>query len=344
MEFLLEDTGLDGTEDENVAGTIDVAELTAMQELLNALQSRVTSLEVDVNAVDAKVLDLTKTVAIETDNLRSDLTVIASTVADFSNLVATKKLTATEASISKATVTDLNVTGDVTLAKRLTADVTADDIDTKTLSAKDASVSKLTATKLGVEDIEVTGTFTVANAKIGTIDADSISSETVTSKKFLVSDELLFNGVSIKQIDISLSGYTNGYLHKLQVKANGILTIKLPEASIVVAPGTISSNYDKLYAAYETDGVWNIYIDGDVDCQALVIGDAEIESSLELKTSVRKNADSNGQPNISNTVKVAVVSSLPRIGQRNVIYVVLGDCAYYCDGQYFYEMASKKRG
>lgn len=343
MEFLLEDTSLDKTEDESVV-TIDTAELTAMQELLDALQAKVTSLEADIETVDSRVTNLTKTTAIGMDNLRSDLTVIASTIADYSKLVATEKLIATEASISKATVTDLNVTGDVKLAKRLTADLTASDVVTKKLSATEATVDNLTATKISTQALEVAGTFKVTATEVETVDADSVSSETVTTKKLQVSDEIQFNGVSIKQIDISLSGYTNGYLHKLQVKANGILTIKLPEASIVVAPGTISSNYDKLYAAYETDGVWNIYLDGDVDCQALVVGDAEIESSLELKTSVRKNADSNGQPNISNTVKVAVVPKLPLLGQRNVIYVVLGDCAYYCDGQYFYEMASKKRG
>lgn len=343
MEFLLDDTGLGKTEDENVV-TIDAVELTAMQELLDALQVKVTSLEADIEAADSKITNLTKTTAIGMDNLRSDLTAIADTVSGYDGLVATEKLTATEASISRATVTDLNVTGDITLTNRLTADLTADDVITKKLSATDATVDNLTATKVVTQDLKVVDTVTIDTADIKSVNADSVSSETVTTKKLQVSDEIQFNGVSIKQIDISLSGYTNGYLHKLQVKANGILTIKLPEASIVVAPGTISSNYDKLYAAYETDGVWNIYLDGDIDCQALVIGDAEIESSLELKTSVRKNADSNGQPNISNTVKVAVVPKLPLLGQRNVIYVVLGDCAYYCDGQYFYEMASKKRG
>lgn len=87
-----------------------------------------------------------------------------------------------------------------------------------------------------------------------------------------------------------------------------------------------------------------LYISQDIDCQALVIGDAEIKVSTVLKTSVRRNADSNGNPNLENTVKVAVVDKLPTIGQRNIIYIVLGDCAYYCDGQYFYEMAAKKRG
>lgn len=342
MDFTLKNNGL---VTESIKNEIenDITKLTADIENLNSQLDEIDTAitRVEANLADQKVKTTALVAAI--DSMLVKATETDKIVTDFSTLINTKKLTAEnasiqEAAISKANITDLNVTNPIT------ADIDNNSITTKALSAENISAAEAEIKGITADNITVNNTLNIDKLTTTEVNTSTLISANSTTDTITVTDKMVFNGIDIKSIDIKASGIDNMHLHKLVIKANGTLIIKLVSSSIIVSASSVTSNYDGLYASYIENGHVVLYISQDIDCQALVIGDAEIKVSTVLKTSVRRNADSNGNPNLENTVKVAVVDKLPTIGQRNIIYIVLGDCAYYCDGQYFYEMAAKKRG
>ena len=342
MDFTLKNNGL---VTESIKNEIenDITKLAADIENLNSQLDEIDTAitRVEANLADQKVKTTALVAAI--DSMLVKATETDKTIADFSTLINTKKLTAENASIqetviSKANITDLNVTNPIT------ADIDNNSITTKALSAENISAAEAEIKGITADNITVNNTLNIDKLATTEVNASTLISANSTTDTITVTDKMVFNGIDIKSIDIKASGIDNMHLHKLVIKADGTLIIKLVSSSIIVSASNVTSNYDGLYASYIENGHVVLYISQDIDCQALVIGDAEIKVSTVLKTSVRRNADSNGNPNLENTVKVAVVDKLPTIGQRNIIYIVLGDCAYYCDGQYFYEMAAKKRG
>lgn len=342
MDFTLKNNGL---VTESIKNEIenDITKLTADIENLNSQLDEIDTAitRVEANLADQKVKTTALVAAI--DSMLVKATETDKIVTDFSTLINTKKLTAEnasiqEAAISKANITDLNVTNPIT------ADIDNNSITTKALSAENISAAEAEIKGITADNITVNNTLNIDKLTTTEVNTSTLISANSTTDTITVTDKMVFNGIDIKSIDIKASGIDNMHLHKLVIKADGTLIIKLVSSSIIVSASSVTSNYDGLYASYIENGHVVLYISQDIDCQALVIGDAEIKVSTVLKTSVRRNADSNGNPNLENTVKVAVVDKLPTIGQRNIIYIVLGDCAYYCDGQYFYEMAAKKRG
>lgn len=345
MDFTLGNTG--PTETTETTGNIEIINETlgSLQDQLDAIRESLSTLSVDYNGFKESSEDSVASISTAIGRMQDDISDNKDSIDDLSNTVTTDTLNATTASISSAHILSLKADSLVDLPeidpdgiKTATGEI--DSLTSDTIEADAATFQNET-----VNTLEVTGSLTVPAFTAAQLTSADLDTESADIEEARISN-LSIGGVPIECEDISFSGWTNGYLHKLDVKANGILVFKLNGASIVVTPGNISSNYDKLYAAYRSDdGYWHIYFDTDLECKLLVIGASTytITDSLVLKSSVRRNADSSGQPNSSDTVKVAVVTQLPTIGQRNVIYVVLGDCAYYCDGQYFYEMASKKR-
>lgn len=341
MEFTLKNNGL------NAAASKEVEEDVAVLELeIKNLQDQLNLINDSIDVINAEVTELkTKDTAIvaSIDSLIVQSNLVEEKLNGLAGLVNTKKLTAETASIQEATISNANIT-ELSTVKPLTSDIVNNDIKTKNitadkLTATDAALDNITAT-----DVKVEGSLAISKLSTDETTANSIKSAAINTDNITVNDKIIFNGIDIKSIDIKASGIDNMHLHKLVVKADGTLIIKSASSSIIVSANNVTSNYSGLYASYIENNEVVLYLSQDIDCQALVIGSATIKASTILKTSVRRNADSNGNPNIENTVKVAVVDKLPVIGQRNLIYVVLGDCAYYCDGQYFYEMASKKRG
>lgn len=345
MDFTLGNTGPIGNDiSTDELNTIN-ERLDTLAEQLNAIQETLRDLVVDYNGFKDRTSQYESVTSRALSDIRFTTTRLGSNINGLSNQVTTRKLNANNASISDATIQRLKVNSLVDLPGIEPESIKTpigeiDSIKADTIESDNATFQNET-----VNTLEVTGSLTVPDFTATQLTSTDLDTENADIEEARISN-LSIDGVPIECEDISFSGWTNGYLHKLDVKANGVLVFKFNGASIVLTPGNVSSNYDKLYAAYMTeDGYWHLYFDTDLEGQLLVIGtsDFTIADSLVLKTSVRRNADSNGQPNSGESVKVVVSTELPRVGQRNVIYVVLGDCAYYCDGQYFYEMASKKR-
>lgn len=339
MNFTLDDTSLTDNEDTVADASVIEAEIASLTQQLNSLRNTVTALDAVMDGYED-----TNTSAHASINaaLSSTQSAIESIQTRLNELETATRVTANEASISEATINSLTVDA-LNLNSTLKADIKSTNATITNATVTNVTADSVTSDNITTDNLTVNNSVTFSEVNIDTVNANSTNTDTLTAETVQVGDELIFNGILIKQVDINCTGLTNGYLHKLDVKADGIVLIKTPDSSVVITGGNVSSNYTGLYAAYNNNGVWSVYFSTDLECQALVIGETVIDAEMVLKSSVRKNSDSNGQPNDSSSVKVAVVSALPTIGQRDVIYVVLGDCAYYCDGQYFYEMASKKR-
>lgn len=345
MDFTLGNTGPVGNDISTDELNTISERLDTLAEQLNTIQETLQSLVVDYAGFKNRTSQSQSVTSRALSDIRSTTIRLGNDIEDLGIKVTTRSLNATNASISNATIQRLKADSLVDLPEIEPRSINTQEGIIDKLSSDVATVGELHASNATVGDLEVQNLLTVHDFNIQNLTSSDLDTESADIEEARIS-KLSVGNVPIECEDVSYSGWTNGYLHKLDVKANGVLIFKLNEASIVLTPGDISSNYDKLYAAYKTeDGYWHVYFDTDLEGQLLVIGtsDFAITDSLVLKTSVRRNADSNGQPNSGESIKVAVVTQLPRVGQRNVIYVVLGDCAYYCDGQYFYEMASKKR-
>ena len=342
MEFVIKNNGIG--QEQNEAQEQFINALSDIESAIDLLKAQVAAINNKNNSQDNSINNLntaTTSIAASLNNLDTEINSLSNSVVALNN-----KNTATlnTASIQAATINELNVTGNTAFNKPITAEINNSKVATTNLSAADGNITSINNTSMQSKNATIENLSVTQSLNIKDIEVDEIVSKNVTSDDVTINDSIIFNGINIKSIDINATGLTNDKLHKLTIKTDGLLVIKLNNASIVITPSSVSSNFSNLYAAYIVNGVHNIYLSSDINCQALVIGSANITTSTVLKTSVRRNVDSNGQPNVENTVKVAVVDKLPTIGQRNVIYVVLGDCAYYCDGQYFYEMAAKKQG
>lgn len=344
MDFTLGNTGPEDNTEE-ISSEINNAIINSIQAQLDAIQESLQSLVADYEGFKNSTTQSQSSMNRALSDIRFSTIKLGNDIDNLDNQVTTRTLNATNASVSDATIQRLKVNSLVDLPgiepesiKTPTGEI--DNLKADTIKSDNATFQNET-----VGTLEVTGALTVPEFTTTQLNSTDLDTESADIEEARIS-KLSVDGVPVECENVSFSGWTNGYLHKLDVKANGVLVFKFNGASIVLTPGNVSSNYDKLYAAYMTeDGYWHLYFDTDLEGQLLVIGtsDFAITDSLVLKSSVRRNADSNGQPNSGESVKVVVSTELPKVGQRNVIYVVLGDCAYYCDGQYFYEMASKKR-
>lgn len=346
MDFTLDNTGpassdISNSELNNISERLD-----ALTEQLNAIQEILQNLVVDYSGFKNSTSQSQSVTSRALSEIRLSNIRLANGLDELVNQVTTRKLNATNASVSDATIQKLKVESLEDLPTIEPRGINTRTGNIEELNSNVISVNELNAGTATVDDLVVQNSLTVPDFNAQQLTSTDLDTDSADIEEARIS-KLSIDGVPMECEDVNFSGWTNGYLHKLDVKVNGVLVFKLNDASVILTPGNVSSNYDKLYAAYRTeDGYWHIYFDTNLECQVLSIGESNfnIIDSLVLKSSVRRNADSSGQPNNSETVKVAVVTQLPRVGQRNVIYVVLGDCAYYCDGQYFYEMASKKRG
>lgn len=342
MDFILENTN----PVDNNAELLQ-QENEKYEELANriaALNDLITQLNADYESLEESISDFRSAVNNTLDDHEQLINDNTDSINSLSNNNTTTNLSATNASISNGTInrlkvnsfTDLPALSPVSIA---TANGSIDDLQSDSITTDELTADTATIDALQANNI-TTDTFDISE-----IETEELHADTAFIDAVQVNNGLAIGGLRIIPSTISLSGWTNGYLHKVDIKTDGMLMLKLNDSAIVLTPGSISSNYDKLYAAYQgNDGTWSLYFDTDLVCNGVAVGldNFNYSSSLVLKSSVRRNADSYGQPNTEG-LKVIVLNTLPSIGQRNVIYVILGDCAYYCDGQYFYEMASKKR-
>lgn len=345
MDFTLGNTGPDNSEIGNDELNVVNERLDALADQLSTIQEALQNLVVDYTGFKNSTSSSQSVTSRALSDISFSTIRLGNDIDNLDNQVTTRTLNATNASVSDATIQRLKVNSLVDLPTIEPRGINTQTGNIDELNSNVISVNELNAGSATVGDLRVQNSLDVPEFNAQKLTSSDLDTESADIEEARIS-KLSVDGVPVECENVSYSGWTNGYLHKLDVKANGVLVFKFNGASIVLTPGNVSSNYDKLYAAYMTeDGYWHLYFDTDLEGQLLVIGtsDFAITDSLVLKSSVRRNADSNGQPNSGESVKVAVVTQLPRIGQRNVIYVVLGDCAYYCDGQYFYEMASKKR-
>lgn len=340
MDFILDDNNV-----ENESSTIEMTSqlIDDISSDINTLKSQVVDIQNDISTIDGTIDSLNTNKSSVNAELGRINTALSDITSRLEAIISDQDINAVSASIqtissNKISAKTLEVEDDIT------TDINNDSVATKSLSANQINSAAINTTSISTDTLNVNGDIEVENLSIsGNLSADTVSASNMEAEN-ISADEITLNGSTIKTINIKASGIDNAHLHKFNVRANGLIVFDLNNATITISGSTVSSNYSGLYSASVSNGIVTLYISEDIDCRAIIIGNAEITSSMVLKSSVRRNADENGQPNIENTVKVAVVGTLPQVGQKNVIYVVLGDCAYYCDGSYFYEMASKKRG
>ena len=160
-------------------------------------------------------------------------------------------VSATEASIQNAHILSLKADSidlpEIEPISIKTPNGDIDSLNTVTITAQNAAVSSA-----NIDNLEVKNSLIVPEFNASKLTSTALETENAGIKEASI-QKLNISGVPIECIDVKYSGWTNGYLHKLNVRANGILIFKLNNASIVVTPGNISSNYDKLYAAYKAD-------------------------------------------------------------------------------------------
>lgn len=340
MDFILDDNNV---ENENSTTEVTNQLIDDISSDINTLKSQVANIEDDISTINGDINSLNtnkSSVNAELGRINTALNNISSRL---EAIINNENINAVSASIQTIIANNISAKT-LEVEDDITTDINNDNVTTKSLNANQIDTHKINTTSLTTDILTVTDELEAEDFTInGDLTADNIVASNMETNTFSA-EEITLNGSIIKTIDIKASGIDNAHLHKFNIRANGLIVFDLNNATITISGSTVSSNYSGLYSASVSNGIVTLYISEDIDCRAVIIGNAEITSSMVLKSSVRRNADENGQPNTENTVKVAVVSTLPQVGQKNVIYVVLGDCAYYCDGSYFYEMASKKRG
>lgn len=339
MEFILDDNNL--KEQSNTTDQL----IDDISSDINAIKVKVANIEDAISTINGSIDGLNSnksSVNVELKRINTTLDSVTSMLEAFIN---DENIYATEASIQKISSNKIS-TKTIEVEDPITAEINNNNITTNSLNANQINTSNINATdSITTDTLKVNGKIETDEFSInGDLTAENVVASNNIETNTFSANEITLNGSTIKTIDIKESGADNAHLHKLNIRANGLVIFDLNNATITISGSIVSSNYSGLYSSSVSNGIVTLYLSNDIECRAVIIGNAEITSSMVLKSSVRRNADENGQPNTENTVKVAVVNTLPQIGQKNVIYVVLGDCAYYCDGSYFYEMASKKRG
>ena len=340
MDFILDDNNVKDTTNTEVTNQL----IDDINSDINTIKAQVANIEDGISTINGDIDSLNNnksSVNAELGRLHDELNSIT---AILKALLNDENIYAVEASIQTISANSIS-TKTIEVENPITADINNENITTNSVNANQINTSNINTTNsITTDKLKVNGELETDNFTInGDLTAENVVASNMETNTFSTK-EITLNGSTIKTIDVKASGIDNAHLHKFSIRANGLVVFDLNNSTITISGSTVSSNYGGLYSASVSNGIVTIYISEDIDCRAVIIGNAEITSSMVLKSSVRRNADENGQPNTENTVKVAVVSALPQIGQKNVIYVVLGDCAYYCDGSYFYEMASKKRG
>ena len=340
MDFILDDNNVKDTTNTEVTNQL----IDDISSDINTIKAQVANIEDGISTINGDIDSLNNnksSVNAELGRLHDELNSIT---AILKALLNDENIYAVEASIQTISANSIS-TKTIEVENPITADINNENITTNSVNANQINTSNINTTNsITTDKLKVNGELETDNFTInGDLTAENVVASNMETNTFSTK-EITLNGSTIKTIDVKASGIDNAHLHKFSIRANGLVVFDLNNSTITISGSTVSSNYGGLYSASVSNGIVTIYISEDIDCRAVIIGNAEITSSMVLKSSVRRNADENGQPNTENTVKVAVVSALPQIGQKNVIYVVLGDCAYYCDGSYFYEMASKKRG
>lgn len=340
MDFILDDNNVEDQTTIKVTNQL----IDDISSDISTIKAQVANIEDGISTINGDIDSLNNnksSVNAELVRLHDELNSIT---AILKALLNDENIYAVEASIQKISANNISAKT-IEVEDPITADINNENVTTNSLNANQINASNINTTdSITTDKLKVNSQLEVSDFTInGGLTAENVVASNMETNTFSAK-EITLNGSTIKTIDIKASGIDNAHLHKFNIRANGLVVFDLNNSTITISGSTVSSNYSGLYSASVSNGIVTLYISEDIDCRAVIIGNAEITSSMVLKSSVRRNADENGQPNTENTVKVAVVSTLPQIGQKNVIYVVLGDCAYYCDGSYFYEMASKKRG
>lgn len=342
MDFILDDNKV---EDKTTTAEVTNQLIDDISSDINTIKAQVANLEDNISTMNGDIDGLNNNKSSVNAELGRINTALDGISGILNALINDENINAVEASIQTISANNIS-TKTIEVEDPITADVNNENITTNSLNANQINTSNIinNTGSITTDKLKVNSELEVNNFTInGGLTAENVVASNMETNNFSAK-EITLNGSTIKTVNIKASGIDNIHLHKFNIRANGLVVFDLNNATITISGSTVSSNYSGLYSASVSNGIVTIYISEDIDCKAIIIGNAEITSSMILKSSVRRNADENGQPNTENTVKVAVVSTLPQIGQKNVIYVVLGDCAYYCDGSYFYEMASKKRG
>lgn len=340
MDFILDDNKVEDNTTIKVTNQL----IDDISSGINTIKAQVADIKDNISTINGDIDSLNNnksSVNAELGRLNTELDAITGILKALCN---DENINAVEASIQTISANNISAKT-IEVEDPITADINNENITTNSLKANKINASNIDNTgSITTDKLKINGELETDNFTInGDLTAKNVVASNMETNTFSA-EEITLNGSTIKTIDIKASGIDNAHLHKFNIRANGLVVLDLNNATITISGSTVSSNYNGLYSASVSNGIVTLYISNDIECRAVIIGNAEITSSMVLKSSVRRNADENGQPNTENTVKVAVVNTLPQIGQKNVIYVVLGDCAYYCDGSYFYEMASKKRG
>ena len=303
LQTVVDGNSADIITNSNTASNNLSAAVLSLENMINTVQSNLTNY-ISANSKGITTGTLSAT-TLSADSLNATTEKIGTeTVTTLNATNATADtLTATNSTVTKETVTTLNATN-----------ATADTAAIKTATIENATVTNLTQEH--VKSTDVTTDSVIAGA---------VATDTITSSK-----------------EISVTGATNTMLAYISFKCNGIVALTNSTGAVTITPSGVSNNSTSLYAADNEKGIITLYFDSNSTWNMLTVGSfTNYSSGVVAKGSIRHNADSNGDVNVEGNVKIAVVSALPSVGMKNVIYIVIGDSSYYSDGIYFYQMTSK---
>ena len=336
---------LNGTSPNQSALVIE-SELDKFQTQIDAINNSISLLQTVVDGNSADIITNSNTDANNLANavlsLEAMIRTVQTNLTDYitanSQGISTGTFSATTASADKLSATDSTVVNEKVTS--LTATTAAAD----TLNAADAYLTKATVTTLNATnataDTATLKTATIDNAAITNLTQKHIIATDVTADK-VITDAVATDTITSSK-ELNITGATNTLLAYISFKCNGIVTLYNDSGAVTVSPSGVSNNSAYLYAADNEKGIITLYFDTDATWNMLTVGTfSNYTSGTVSKGSIRHNADSNGDVNVEGNVRIAVVSSLPTLGMKNVIYIVIGDSSYYSDGIYFYQMTSK---
>ena len=297
----------------------------AISDLSTSTNNQLTTLESDLEKQIAGVN--TKVDNLDLNPQRSFQQISAASV-------SASELKASTANLTNAKMTSMDtVTGTVGTLNATAATVTG--LETDTLKATDA-----TLTKANIENASI------KNLSQEVINCNELNALDVISDRGNFKDSLFANKIQFGYAEeIAVRVTDNTKLARLRIYGDVVILHSM-RGEIVVTPNGVLSNNKDLYAvSYDSsDGESGakLYFDSDLDLRVMSIGvNPLITQAVVAKDNIQRNTDSNGAVNNGSDIKVAVVSKLPSIGMKNMIYIVIGDCSYYSDGNNYYAMTSK---
>ena len=231
MDFTLGNTGPEDNT-EGISSEINNAIINSIQAQLDAIQESLQNLVADYEGFKNRTTQSQSSTSRALSEIRASTIALSNDIDNLDIRVTTRKLNANNASISDATIQRLKVNSLVDLPeiepesiKTPTGEI--DSIKADTIESDNATFQNET-----VNTLKVLGALTVPEFTATQLTSTDLDTESADIEEARIS-KLSVDGVPVECEDVSFSGWTNGHLHKLDVKANGVLVFKFKSAGTI---------------------------------------------------------------------------------------------------------------